>query len=284
MSARRLAVRVGVRRGWTEWVQSVRSPQDQAFYVVTSAMAVGYVYLRRNAEIEGSSISFPEFALPSILAAVVVFGLAVGPMYSLAMEREDGTLLRARAVPNGVTGYLTGQLLFHSLSLLPAVVILLVPSLILFDGLMQRGLAGWLTMVGVLVLGLAATLPIGMVIGSLVPNLQKVGTWGMFPVMAVAGISGVFFPIQTLWGWLQGVAQVFPMYWLALGMRSAFLPDHAAELELTESWRTLETVGVLSAWAVAGILVAPRVLRRMTSRQSGAAMAEAREAATQWVR
>ena len=54
----------------------------------------------------------------------------------------------------------------------------------------------------------------------------------MLPVMVLTGISGIFYPIQSLWGWLQVVAQVFPMYWLGLGMRSAFLPDSAAALEI----------------------------------------------------
>ena len=107
---------------------------------------------------------------------------------------------------------------------------------------MSGGAAGWVTVGWVLVLGLLAAMPIGMVIGSLVPSTQKVGTWGMLPILVLAGISGIFFPIQQLWGWVQVVAQVFPMYWLGLGMRSAFLPDSAAALEISGSWRTLETV------------------------------------------
>src|SRR5680860_1212757 len=101
-------------------------------------------------------------------------------------------------------------------------------------------------------------MPIGILIGSLVPNAQKVGTWGMLPVMVLAGISGIFYPIQQLWGWVQIIAQLFPMYWLGLGMRSAFLPDAAAVIEIGGSWRPWQTVAVLSAWAIAGAVVAPR--------------------------
>ena len=133
-----------------------------------------------------------------------------------------------------------------------------------------------------LVLGLLAALPIGMMIGALVPNVQKVGMWGMLPVMVLAGISGIFYPMQALWGWVQVVAQVFPMYWMGLGMRSAFLPDSTPWIEIGGSWRTLETVRSW-AWAVVGALVVPALLRRMARRQSGSQVAAAREAATQWV-
>ena len=158
-----------------------------------------------------------------------------------------------------------------------------MPSFLLFDGLMADP-SGWWTVAWVLVLALLATLPIGMAIGALVPSAQKVGMWGMLPVMLLAGISGIFYPIDALWGWVQVVAQLFPMYWLGLGMRSAFLPDSAAALEIGGSWRTLETVLVLGAWAVVGALVVPALLRRMARRQSGSQVAAAREAATQWVK
>ena len=149
---------------------------------------------------------------------------------------------------------------------------------------MHQGAAGWITVVWVVVLGLLATMPIGIVIGSLAPNAQKVGTWGMLPVLVLLGISGIFFPIQDLWRWVQVVAQLFPMYWLGLGMRSAFLPDAAAAAEIGGSWRTLETVLVLGAWAMFGLVIAPVVLRRMARRQSGSQVAAARDEAAQWVR
>jgi ABC-2 type transport system permease protein len=284
VSARRHAIRVGLDRGWTEFVQSLKSPQDQGFYLFMALAVLGYLFVRRDTELEGTGLLVPQVSMPSILGALVAFGVVIGPAYALAMEREDGTLLRAKAVPHGMDGYVTGQLLYHSLGLVPMLLVILVPGFLLFDGLMSRGASGWLTMIWVLVLGLLATLPLGIIIGSLVPNAQKVGSWGMMPIMILAAISGIFFPMDVLWRWVQVVAQFFPMYWLGLGMRSAFLPDQAVVLEIGGSWRPVATVAVLSAWAVAGILVAPVVLRRMAQRQSGSAVQAAREQAGQWVR
>ena len=277
------AVRLGLRRGWTELVQSLRSKQDQGYYLFTGLVVLGYLFLRRDTKVEGTDLLLPSVALPSILGALIAFGVVIGPAYALAMEKEDGTLLRHKAVPHGLVGYFTSQLLFQSASLLPQLLVILVPAFLLFDGLMADA-SGWLTVVWVILLGLAATMPIGIVIGALVPSTQKVGTWGMLPVMVLAGISGIFYPVQQLWGWVQVVAQVFPMYWLGLGMRSAFLPDAAATLEIGDSWRTGTTVLVLGAWALAGMLATPAVLRRMSRRQSGSQVEAARDAAVQWVR
>ncbi len=277
------AIRLGLRRGWLEFVQSVKSSQDQGFYLFTAFLAVGYLFLRRDTEVEGTDLLLPSVALPSILGAFVAFGVVIGPAYALAMEKEDGTLLRHKAVPHGLTGYFTGQLVFQTMSLVPQMVAILVPSFLLFDDLMADP-SGWVTVVWVLLLGILAAMPIGMVIGALVPSTQKVGTWGMLPVMVLAGISGIFYPVQALWGWVQVVAQVFPMYWLGLGMRSAFLPDEAAALEIGGSWRTAETVAVLGAWAVVGAFLTPVVLRRMSRRSTGSQVQAAKEAAVQWVR
>ena len=284
MNATTHAVRLGLRRGGTEFGKSLRSTQDQSFYVFMGVGTLFYLWLNRNDVVAGTDLLMPTVALPSILAGLVAFGVIIGPAYSLAMEREDGTLLQHKALPHGIQSYVTGQVTLHSLGLGPTLAILLVPSFLLFDGLMSEGAAGWATVAWVLGLGLLATMPIGIMIGALVPSVQKVGTWGMLPVLLVTAISGIFVPVQALWGWLHPIAQVFPIYWIGLGMRSAFLPDSAAAAELTGSWRTGQTVLVLAAWAVAGLLLAPVVLRRMARRQSGSQVEAAREAALQWVR
>jgi len=278
------AVRLGVQRGWTEFLLSLRSPQDQGFYLFTGLGTLLYLWFNRDTEIEGTSLLYPSVALPSILAALAAFGVVIGPAFALAMEREDGTLLRHKALPHGMEGYVTGQVVYHSLGLLPMLLVILVPSALLFEDVMPSGLGGWLTVAWVLALGLLATLPLGMILGSVVPGTQKVGTWGMLPVIVVTAISGIFFPVQALWGWVQAVAQAFPVYWIGLGMRSAFLPDAAAAGELGDSWRTGQVVLVLGAWAIAGLLLTPVVLRRMARRQSGSQVAAARDAALQWVR
>lgn len=271
------AVRNGVSRGWTEFVLSLRNPQDIAFYVVIALGALAYLYVNRGVEVEGTGgLMLPTVVLPGLLASLVVFLAVVGPAMALALEREDGTLLRLKAVPHGMTGYVTGGILYQFLGLLPMLVVLLVPAGLLFDGLMHRGGQGWLLLAGYLVLGLLATMPIGIVIGSLASSPNKVTTWGLVPVIVLSLISGIFAPVTAMWTWVQGVAQVFPIYWLGLGMRSAFLPDAAAAIEIGGSWRPVGTVLVLAVWAAVGMVLVPGVLRRMARRESGSAV-EARK-------
>lgn len=58
-------------------------------------------------------------------------------------------------------GYLTGLLVHTTLDLLLGLLIILLPGMLLLDGLTAGGPLGWLTLVWVLALGLLATLPWG---------------------------------------------------------------------------------------------------------------------------
>jgi ABC-2 type transport system permease protein len=79
--------------------------------------------------------------------------------------------------------------------------------------------------------------------------------------------------------WLQAVGQVFPIYWLGLGMRAALLPPGLASVELYGSWRLPIAILVLALWSVLGLVAAPAVLRRMARRESGSRVAARRERA-----
>jgi ABC-2 type transport system permease protein len=268
------AVWAGVTRGRTELRQTFTTSQDLWNYVFPTVGFLVTMFFMKDAAVPGTSFSLGSRTLPSVLGLAIAFGGLTTLMMGLAVEREDGTLLRAKAVPNGMLGYLIGKITLVSGMTVVSQVIVLIPSLIMLDGISIN----WFTYVWVLALGLVATIPLGAVFGSLFKSPRNAGVI-MLPVFGIVAISGIFYPISSMPEWLQGVAQVFPIYWLGLGMRSAMLPDSLSAVELGESWRQLETVGVLGAWAVAGLLVAPVVLRRMARRESGSSVAARREEA-----
>jgi ABC-2 type transport system permease protein len=278
MSSALYAARIGVRRGGLEVRHTFTNSQDLWNYFFPSLIFLVVMFFMRGAAVPGTDFSLGSRTLPSVLGMNVAFGGLVTLMMSLALEREDGTLLRAKAIPNGMVGYLVGKLVLVAGMTVASMLIVLVPSMFMLDGIALTSVTAWMTLAWVLVLGLVATLPLGAIFGSLFTNPRNAGVI-MMPVMGLVAISGVFYPIQSFPEWVQGVAQVFPIYWLALGMRSAMLPDELAAVELGESWRHLETVGVLGAWAVVGLVLAPWVLRRMARRESGSSVAERRERA-----
>ncbi len=283
MSASRLPVRLGAARGWAEFRHTLTDPPSVGYLVFMNATFLLVLFFQRGGRIGGTGVSVAALTLPSMLGLVVAMNGLLGVSSVLAVNREDGTLLRAKAIPGGMVGYLVARVVDSALGTALGLLIILVPGLLMVDGLLDGGAAALPGLVPLLVLGLLATVPWGAILGSIATSPQAAFGFSMLPTMCLVAISGIFYPITALPGWAQAIGQVFPFYWLGLGMRSAMLPDGAVAAELGESWRHLETFAVLGVWAVVGLLVAPTVLRRMARRESGSAVETRRQRAMQRV-
>ena len=273
-------VRLGLTRGWIQFRNIVTTPDGIRDTLIWNGIPLVLLIINRNKDWPGTTLSVATVALPGVLGMVVAAGAVLGPAWNLSTEREDGTLLRARAVPYGLRGYMAGLVTGVILEALLGVALILIPSLLIVEGFTLDA-AGAFTIAWVLLLGLLATMPIGIIVGALAKSARSVGGLGFLGLGGIVAISGIFFPIDDLWRPLQWLAQALPIYWIGLGMRSAVLPDAAAAAEIGGSWRTLETFGVLTAWSLAGLLAAPGVLRRMARRESGSLMEERRRALMQ---
>src|SRR5262249_4284630 len=175
-------------------------------------------------------------------------------------------------------GYLIGRIVVVSGTIMLTVVGLLIVGLAPFGGLALGRTMTWFTLAWVLALGLLATLPIGAMLGSLFPSARSANVM-MIGIVGLMSPSGIFYPIARLPVWLQWVGQTFPLYWLGLGVRSALLPANLVAVEIGHSWRHLATAGVLAAWAIAGLALAPILLRRMARREAGSSVVARRERA-----
>ncbi len=273
-SPRTWAVRLGLRRGVTEFGHMLRTAEEVGWNVVIGVALLVYLWTQKDTPVPGADgLTLPELALPGILAATIMFGMTMGPAFALATEVEDGTVLRLRATPRGTTTYSVGMLTAQVLGTLPMLAVLLVPWPFLLGDPMHQGAGGWVALVGWLLLGTLAVLPVGVVAGALCGRPGRVVPFAVAPVVVLAFVSGVFGPPTGLPGWAQGAVQAFPLYWLAHGLRSTTLPAGAEVLEIGGAWHPGLAVAVLAAWAVVGALVAPVLLRRVTSRQTAGAMA-----------
>jgi ABC-2 type transport system permease protein len=274
----RAAVRAGLNQGRIELSHCFTMLED-AFDVLSFALASVVMLLAagaKHAELPGTHVLISSTLLAGLLAANVGTRGMTGIGLQLTLDREDGTLLRAKATPNGMLGYLIGKIVAVSGRIMFTMVVILIVGLAPSSGLALGNAVTWLTLAWVLALGLVATLPIGAVLGSLLPSVRGAPVVLLGNIVLI-GISGIFYPITHLPAWLQWVGQAFPLYWLGLGVRSALLPGNLAAVEIGHSWRHLETVGVLGAWAVAGLVLAPVLLRRAARREAGSSVAARRE-------
>ncbi|SNT15524.1 ABC transporter permease [Rhodococcoides kyotonense] len=278
MSAKGTAARAGFRRSAIELRQMFTDPQGLAAVFLFPALIMVALVFMRNGSFQETGFSLAMLALPGVMGTIIFFNGVYTIGEAIVLDREDGTLLRAKATPNGMIGYFIGRIGSNASVVTVQVIVVLLAGWIIVGGVALDSAGSWFTLLWVVVLGLLATLPLGAVLGAVVGTAR-----GLFfvtmPLMGVVGISGIFYPITALPGWLQDVAQILPCYWLGLGLRSAVLPSDAVVVELDQSWRHLETAAALGAWSIVGVVAAPIVLSRMARNESGSKVDERRDKA-----
>lgn len=277
MNTKLNAAKAGFHRSRVEFAASFRNAQELLFgYLFFPFIFVIMAVFFLDRDMEGVNVGAVHMTAGIALLIGMLGLLTVAQV--ITTEREDGTLLRARAVPHGLFGYAIGKTL-HILSMsIVALALMVIPAQLFVDGFAIQGLFGLFTLVWVCLLGLLALAPFGAILGSLINNPRNGVGVAMLPLMLLIGISGIYFPLELMPGWLQAIAVVFPLYWVGDGLRAAILPPELSE-GMFGAAQLPVAAGVLALWAVLGFLLAQRVLRRMAQRTSGSRVQAAREEA-----
>ncbi|GAA1974898.1 ABC transporter permease [Isoptericola halotolerans] len=210
---------------------------------------------------DGYGVPFAQYFLPGMVATGVMLTSFQSLAISIAVERDDGTLKRLRATPLPALSYFYGKIGLVLLTTVVQTSLLLVLAATVYDVPMPADVSSWATFAWVFVLGTATGTVCGVAFSTL-PRSGRSATAVVTPVVLVLQfVSGVFFAFFALPSWMQTVASVFPLKWMAQGMRSVFLPDDAQALEVAGTWQHGATAAVLAAWLVVSLVVGVRTFR-----------------------
>lgn len=198
----------------------------------------------------GGAVSGPEFLVPGVLGLAVMW-LGLFAAIPLAAERELGILRRFATVPLPRSALIVAQVgvrLVVSLAQAGAVV---AAGWLLFG----VGVSGsWVALAGVVALGTLSFVALGYAVAALSPTQQAAHGWAQVLGFPMLFLSGVFFPVESLPPALWPVAQVLPLTHLVEALRQVAL---AGLDPASFAWH----VGLLMAWAAAGLVVAARYFR-----------------------
>ncbi|RXR27474.1 ABC transporter permease [Oerskovia turbata] len=255
---------LALRRTWVELLAFLREREAVIFILAYPLIMMAIFSTVFGQDDQGSaagSVPFPQYFLPGMVATGVMLTSFQNLAISITVERDDGTLKRLRATPLPATAYFLGKVGQVLIITTVQTAALLVLAATAFDVPMPTTAATWATFAWVFVLGTATGSVLGVAFSS-VPRSGKSVTAVVTPIVLVLQfISGVFFAFFALPSWMQQVASLFPLKWLAQGMRSVFLPPEAAALEVSGSWQHGATAAVLVAWLVVGLVVGVRTFR-----------------------
>lgn len=209
----------------------------------------------------GAEISIAAYYLPGMIAAGILLSGVQNLAVDIALEKSNGTLKRLGGTPLSPVGYFLGKIgqVFVTGSL--------QAGLLILGGWLVLGIEmptepeKWLTFAWVFVLGLVTCALVGIAL-SAVPRSGKSATAVVIPiVLLLQFISGVYLQWNMLPSWLQDIASLFPLKWIAQGMRYVFLPEGWESLEQNESWNLPGVAIALGIWLVVGLVVSRLTFR-----------------------
>jgi len=213
-------------------------------------------------------VSFTQYFTAGMVASAVILSSFQSLAIGIAIERDDTTLKRLHGTPMPPAAYFLGKVGLVLVTSVFQMAILLTVGALAFGLDLPNSGDLWLRFAWVFVLGTTAGTVLGIVYSS-VPRSANSAAAVVSPVVIVLQfISGVFFVYNDLPSWMQTIGSIFPLKWLAQGMRSVFLPASFEASEVSGSWQLPQTALILGLWTVVGLVLALRTFR-WTRRDAG---------------
>jgi ABC-2 type transport system permease protein len=189
-----------------------------------------------------------------LLASYATFGVMAPGLFgfgvSLALERDNGLLTLKRAMPMPPGAYLLGKMLMAML--VAAAIAVLLMAMALFIAHVRLGTGQLLSLFLTELFGVLPFCALGLLVGSLVKGQGAPGLINMI-YLPMAFLSGLWFPLSIMPGFLQAIAPVWPSYHLdRLALVAVGLSDEAR-------WPHVLVLGGLT---VVFLWIAARRLRR----------------------
>ncbi len=200
----------------------------------------------------GGGVTFTQYFMAGIIAAGILGASLQNMAISIATERSDGTLKSLAGTPMPRSAYFVGKVA-QVLAVTVAIIVVLLLIGVVFYGIDLPAGTDWLTFAWVTALGAAACTLLGIALSSLARNGRSASATVTPFALLLQFISGVFFQFSEIPTWMQTVAAVFPLKWMAQGLRSVFLPDVMAASEPAGGWELGRTALVLAVWCVVGL-------------------------------
>jgi len=170
---------------------------------------------------------FIEFFVPGIIAMSVMTSSLSGAVNMNAELRQKGIIRKLSTTPITRTDWILSNILYQFILAVISTVVILVVSYAVFSVRLQVN--AWLLVF--IVLEVFAFGGIGMILTRVASEAESATAAANFIMFPMMFLSGSFFPLEMMPGFLQTIARILPLYYVNEGLRaSMILVDHTAAL------------------------------------------------------
>ena len=169
---------------------------------------------------QSGHLSYIDFLVPGILAMSIMQSSIGGIANSFVVLRERGVLRRIRVTPFPLTSFIAARITSQFVVALCQAAILLGLATLFF----HVEVVGSLLSVAVFVLlGCLAFLTIGFLVAGVSGKQESASALAQLISFPMLFFSGIFFPLDQAPTWLQVLAKVLPLTYLAGGLRQVMV-------------------------------------------------------------
>jgi ABC-2 type transport system permease protein len=170
---------------------------------------------------------FIEFFIPGIIAMAVMTASLFGTVNVNTELRQKGVIRKLSTTPITRTDWILSNMLYQFILAVISTIAMLLVSYAVFHVSLQ--INAWLPVF--IVLDVFTFVGIGMILTRFAKEAQSAAAAAnaiMFPMMF---LSGSFFPIEMMPGFLQTLARTLPLYYVNEGLRASMvIVDHRTAL------------------------------------------------------
>lgn len=188
-------------------------------------------YRLEASQVEDSSFQPIQYLTSGILAWAVSMAAAFGAALNLVTWRKQRLLRRIRLSPVPTTSVVGARVgVGVSIAMLQGAVFIGIAATPPFG--LQLTWAS-LMIIPLLVAGTLAFMSIGILVGSVVKTEEAASGAINLIILPMAFLSGVFFDVSAMPGWIQGISWLFPMRHMSAGMLDVLVRDQGLGPVLT---------------------------------------------------
>jgi len=206
-----------VRAGYKASIRDATTVFFTFAFPLVFLVVFGLIFAGR--QVDGTPYDYINYIAPGVLSWGVANAALFGVSFTLMQWRGDDLLRLIRMTPTPLRAVLGSRVvLAQAIGLLQAVLFVGVAVLPVF-GLHVSG--RWPLALPVLLLAVAAFLALGVVVGAHTDTPEAVAAVANCIMVPMAFVSGSFFPLDMMPGWLRAISGVLPLRYVNDGLAVA---------------------------------------------------------------
>jgi ABC-2 type transport system permease protein len=213
---------------------------QSAFAVVNQTMSGQPPFIRAaETSMLTRKFRFIDFFVPGIIAMAVMTSSLSGAVNMNAELRQKGVIRKLSTTPITRTDWILSNILYQFLLAVISTVAILVVSYAVFSVRLQMN--AWVFVL--IVLEVFAFGGIGMILARVAKDAESATAAANFIMFPMMFLSGSFFPLELMPGFLQTIARILPLYYVNEGLRASMVSvDNMAALRYSAMIGVFATV------------------------------------------